>query len=90
MKKQRKPTAGKCSLLQQLCTLIPAHLVPQLARDTGVADRARTFTPWSHVVSLLYAQRRTPSGSMMSATPCGCTRVRSRPCAAPLRPIRKL
>ena len=55
-KPQRKPTAGKCSLLHQLCNLIPAHLVPQLARDTGVSKRARTFTPWSHVVSLLHAQ----------------------------------
>ena len=31
-------------------------LVPQLARDTGVDAQARTFRPWSHVVSLLYAQ----------------------------------
>jgi hypothetical protein len=31
-------------------------LVPKLARDTGVIKRSRTFTPWSHVVSLLYAQ----------------------------------
>ena len=54
--KLRKPTPGKFSLLRQLCNLIPAHLVPKLARDTGVADRARTFTPWSHVVSLLFAQ----------------------------------
>jgi hypothetical protein len=30
--------------------------VPKLARDTGVIKRSRTFTPWSHVVSLLYAQ----------------------------------
>jgi len=44
------------SLLHQLCNLIPAHLVAKLARDTGVTKRARTFTPWSHVVSLLYAQ----------------------------------
>jgi len=54
--KLRKPTPGKFSLLRQLCNLIPAHLVPKLARDTGVAERARTFTPWSHVVSLLFAQ----------------------------------
>jgi len=51
-----KPTRSSFSLLHQLCNLIPAHLVPKLARDTGVAKRARTFTPWSHVVSLLYAQ----------------------------------
>jgi DDE family transposase/uncharacterized protein DUF4372 len=58
MKKQmiRKPTAGKFSLLRQLCNLIPPHLVPKLARDTGVEERSRTFAPWSHVVSLLYAQ----------------------------------
>jgi len=55
-KTQRKPTAGKCSLLHQLCNLIPAHPVPRLARDTGVTKRARTFTPWSQEVTLLYAQ----------------------------------
>jgi len=51
-----KPTRSSFSLLHQLCNLIPAHLVPKLARDTGVIKRSRTFTPWSHVVSLLYAQ----------------------------------
>src|SRR5438445_72287 len=51
-----KPTRGSFSLLHQLCNLIPNHLVPQLARDTGVEIQARTFRPWSHVVSLLYAQ----------------------------------
>lgn len=51
-----KPTAGKFTLLRQLCNFIPPHLVPRLARQTGVEDHARTFSPWSHVVSLLYAQ----------------------------------
>ena len=51
-----KPTRSSFTLLRQLCNLIPHHLVPQLARDTGVATQARTFRPWSHVVSLLYAQ----------------------------------
>jgi hypothetical protein len=51
-----KPTRSKFALLRQLCNLIPNQLVPQLARETGVADQARTFSPWSHVVSLLYAQ----------------------------------
>ena len=54
--KLRKPTPGKFSLLRQLCNLIPPHLVPKLARDTGVEERSRSFSPWSHVVSLLYAQ----------------------------------
>lgn len=51
-----KPTAGKFSLLRQICNFIPPHLVPKLARETGVEKQWRDFTPWSHVVSLLYAQ----------------------------------
>jgi len=58
MKKQtqRQPTRGKFSLLGQLCNLIPNHLVPQLARAHAVEAKCRTFRPWSHVVSLIYAQ----------------------------------
>ncbi len=58
MKKQtqRKPTPGKFSLLRQLCNLIPNHLVPRLAREHSVEQKSRTFLPWSHVVSLIYAQ----------------------------------
>ena len=52
----RKPTRSSFTLLRQLCNLIPNHLVPRLARETGVDEQARTFRPWSHVVSLLYAQ----------------------------------
>lgn len=51
-----KPTGSKFTLLRQLCNFIPPHLVAKLARETGVEDRSRTFSPWSHVVSLLYAQ----------------------------------
>ena len=55
-KTNNKPTVGKLSILHQFCNLIPPHLVPELARNTGVEDHARTFSPWSQVVSLLYAQ----------------------------------
>lgn len=51
-----KPTRSTLTLLHQLCNLIPTQLVPRLARDTGVDAQARAFRPWSHVVSLLYAQ----------------------------------
>ncbi len=44
------------STLGQICKLIPVHLVAKLARETGVAQKARVFSPWSHVVTLLYAQ----------------------------------
>lgn len=43
-------------VLRQLCNLIPPFLVPRLARQAGVDKQARTFTPWSHVVAMLYAQ----------------------------------
>ncbi len=58
MKKQSRstPTRSKLSIFRQLCNLIPAHLTPQLARATGAEEKSRSFTPWSHVVSLLFAQ----------------------------------
>jgi hypothetical protein len=51
-----KPTRGKYAILKQLCELIPPYLIPKLAREHGVDKQARTFSPWSHVVALLYAQ----------------------------------
>ena len=36
--------------------MIPLHLVPKLARETGVDEKERTFSSWSHVVTMLYAQ----------------------------------
>jgi len=54
--KTNRPSASKLSVFRQLCNLIPQQLVPKLANETGAASKARTFTPWSHVVALLYAQ----------------------------------
>ena len=51
-----KPTRSKYAILQQVCQLIPPHLVPKLAAQFGVDKKARTFSPWSHVIALLYAQ----------------------------------
>jgi DDE family transposase/uncharacterized protein DUF4372 len=55
-KTKTQPSRSKLSVLTQLCKWIPNHLVPSLARETGVDQQARTFRPWSHVVSLLFAQ----------------------------------
>jgi len=44
------------SSFRQLCNLIPVFLVPKLARETGVAEKCRKFSAWSHVVAMLYAQ----------------------------------
>jgi hypothetical protein len=56
MKKPKLPTGSQFTVLRQVCHYIPPHLVPKLARETGVDEPARTFSPWSHVVSLSYAQ----------------------------------
>jgi hypothetical protein len=56
MKKQKSPARGQFTTFRQVCNLIPTHLVPKLARETGVDEQARTFSPWSHVVSLIYSQ----------------------------------
>ena len=58
MKKTNKhiPAAAKLNLLRQIGNFIPDFLVPKLARATGVQDKARTFSPWSHLVALMYAQ----------------------------------
>jgi hypothetical protein len=55
-KKTIKPTRSEFNILRQLCNLIPAHTVSKIARTTGAEDKSRTFKPWSHVVSLVYAQ----------------------------------
>lgn len=55
-KKKIKPTRSNFNVLRQLCNLIPPHLVSKIARQTGVEDKSRSFSPWSHVVSLTYGQ----------------------------------
>jgi hypothetical protein len=50
------PAHSKFTILRQICKYIPAFLVPKIARVTGAEDKARSFSPWSHVVSLLYGQ----------------------------------
>ena len=45
---------SKRAIFRQVCELIPSHLVPKLARKHGIQSRG--VTPWSHTVSMLYAQ----------------------------------
>jgi hypothetical protein len=54
MKNTKLPTASKFTIVRQLCNYIPNHLVPKLARETEVDEKARTFDEWSHVVTLCY------------------------------------
>ncbi len=55
-KKTPTPTPSKLSVLRQLCNLIPNHMVPKIARETGVDAKTRTSSPWSHVVTLIFSQ----------------------------------
>jgi len=50
------PAGSKLNLLRQICNFIPEFLVSRLARETQVNKKARTFSPWSHVLALLFAQ----------------------------------
>lgn len=57
MKKQsHHNTRSRLSVLHQVCNLIPPFLVSRFARETGVEGKARTYSPWSHVVTMLFAQ----------------------------------
>lgn len=49
-------TASKFNILRQICNLIPTFLVSRLAREYNSEADARTFSHWSHVVSLLFSK----------------------------------
>jgi len=51
-----KPAKHEYTILKQICQHIPAHLVPKLARAFGADKKARSFSPWSHVVAMLHVQ----------------------------------
>ena len=51
-----KPAKVNLPILTQLCKLIPSHLTASLTKKHGIDKQARTFSAWSHVVSLLFAQ----------------------------------
>lgn len=62
MSTNQKPAKSKICVLGEVCKLIPGHLVAKLAREYGVDKRARSFCPFSHVVSLLFAQLTSAVG----------------------------
>lgn len=47
---------SKSIILQQIIQYIPGHLVDKLAKEYGITKKARTFSPFSHVVTMLYSQ----------------------------------
>jgi len=47
---------SKLTVLHQLCNLIPPFLVERLGRELGMQPQARSYSLWSHVVTLLFVQ----------------------------------
>ena len=50
------PTRRKITILKQVLDNVSPYSVSKLARRYNVDKRSRTFSPWSHVVSMLFAQ----------------------------------
>ncbi|AQQ10495.1 Transposase [Sedimentisphaera cyanobacteriorum] len=50
------PAKHQYSILKQICQHIPAHLVSKLSRSFGIDKQSRTFSCWSHIVSMLHVQ----------------------------------
>ena len=51
-----RPAKDKFTIFKQIMEIIPAYLVPKLSRKHDVEKRCRSFSPWSHVVSMMFAQ----------------------------------
>ena len=49
-----KPRKCSLSVLAQICNIIPAYLVSKLAKKYEVDKKARTFSPWSHLVAMMH------------------------------------
>ena len=51
-----KSIRSNISILRQIVELIPGHLVNNLSKKHGIDKKSRKFTPWSHVLSLMFSQ----------------------------------
>ena len=82
MKKQTHTTAAvrsQFSGLRQIGNLIPTHLVPKLARETGTDRLCPTFSAWSHCTALRLAQLTHALGRNDG---CDSLRLHSEPLSA--------
>jgi hypothetical protein len=50
------PARSNVIVLKQVLNLIPRGMINRHARETGVADKARTFSVLSHLTAMLFAQ----------------------------------
>jgi len=54
--KTQPPARSNLIVLKQLFNLIPRGMINRLAIETGVADKARTFSVTSHLATMVFAQ----------------------------------
>jgi hypothetical protein len=52
----KTPTRANVVVLKQMLNLIPLGMINRIARETGVEDKSRSFSPTSHLASMLFAQ----------------------------------
>ena len=50
------PLKSTVTVIKQFFQFIPRNLIPKLAKKHGVDKKARTFSPTSHMTSLMYSQ----------------------------------
>ena len=50
------PTRANLVVLKQMLNLIPLGMINRIARETGVEQKSRTFSPTSHLAAMLFAQ----------------------------------
>lgn len=50
------PTKSKNTVLNQVCKLIPSPLVSRITKKHGIDRQTRSFSSWSHIVSMVHAQ----------------------------------
>ena len=56
MQTKNTPAKANVSIFRQICQIIPGYFVPQIARETGIEQQCRTFSPWSQLCAMVYAQ----------------------------------
>jgi hypothetical protein len=49
------PASSNVIVLKQILNLIPREMINRPARETDVADKARTYSVLSHLVATLFA-----------------------------------
>jgi hypothetical protein len=52
----KTPDRGSAIALKRILKLIPPGLITRHARETGVADKSRSFSVVSHLAAMLFAQ----------------------------------